>query len=184
MLKRTGVISVICMAFLLLFCGSCGAKQNSNDQPWLPVDKDYLRMPTATWEALVADGEIAESEIVFPVGGGFFKKAVYTAQADELTYYDEEFVYYGRLVNSQLPDLWLAVNSWMGNMKKYRLSYNYLNQDERAAFDYNLPTALCWLQTMKIEQLSKPYAGEWDYGVLYIFDGEGNTVLWQLILAV
>ena len=69
-------------------------------------------------------------------------------------------------------------------MKKYRLSYNYLNQDERAAFDYNLPTALCWLQTMKIEQLSKPYAGEWDYGVLYIFDGEGNTVLWQLILAV
>ena len=177
-------ISVICMVLLLLLGGSCSAKSDNSDLAWLPADKDYLRMPIAMWDALVADGEISESEILFPIGGGFFKKAVYTAQAYELTYYDEEFVYYGRLVNSQLPDLWLAVNSWMGNMKKYRLSYNYLNQDERAAFDYNLPTALCWLQTMKIEQLSKPYAGEWDYGVLYIFDGEGNTVLWQLILAV
>ena len=177
-------ISAICMVLLLLLCGGCSTKSDNSEPPWLPADKDYLRMPTAMWDALVADGEISESEIMFPIGGGFFKKAVYTAQADELTYYDEEFVYYGRLVNSQLPDLWLAVNSWMGNMKKYRLSYNYLNQDERAAFDYNLPTALCWLQTMKIEQLSKPYAGEWDYGVLYIFDGEGNTVLWQLILAV
>jgi hypothetical protein len=182
MLKRTGVISVICMAFLLLFCGSCGAKQNSNDQPWLPVDKDYLRMPTATWEALVADGEIAESEIVFPVGGGFFKKAVYSSQSREIAYLDSEFVFYGRLMNSQLPSLLSSVRSWMGDTKEYRLTYRDLDQTGQAEFDYTLPTAICNLKQMEIQQLWAPYIGEWDYGVLYI--SNDNTILWQLILTV
>lgn len=177
-------ISVLCiMSLLFVLCG-CETNSGSAEASWLPIDKNYLQMPTALWDALVAEGKVVKSEIVFPVGGGFFKKAIYTSESGKITYSDHEFVYYGRLLNCQLPILLSGVSSWLGNEKEYLLSYSDLNQTEQAAFDYSLPTALYNLQTQRIEQLSETYAGEWDYGVLYVLSSDGNTILWQLILTV
>ena len=170
------------LLFLFAAFGGCG--KAPSDPPWLPVEEDYLRMQTALWEASVVDGAIQESEITFPVGGGFFKKAFYSAQSAELDYTDAEFCYYGRLTNATLPDLFAAVDDWMGDIRSYHISYQDLDQDEQAAFDHTLPTALCDLKEMNVATTDGPYTGEWSYGVLYIRDAAGEQLLWQIILRV
>ena len=178
-MKKLLICWLLC---LLAALGGCG--KAPSDPPWLPVEEDYLRMQTARWEASVMDGAIQKSEITFPIGGGFFKKACYSAQRAELDYTDAEFCYYGRLTNATLPALFDAVDDWMGDIRSYRISYQDLDQDEQAAFDHTLPTALCDLKEMKVKAADGPYAGEWSYGVLYICDAAGEQLLWQIILSV
>lgn len=181
-MKKT--ISIFSVLLLLLAAGGCGSGQTPSDPPWLPVAEDYRQMQTAIWEATVVDGKVQESTISFPIGGGFFKKATYSAEDDQLRYSDEEFLFYGRLTNQWLPSLFDAVNSWMGDVQDYRLLYQDLDQKGQAAFDYALPTALCDLNTMTVTELSTAYEGLWDYGVLYLWDSAGETLLWQIILTV